>query len=346
MKRAGLLVAAALAGCGDPVDDGSQFLPHLSDYHLFTGALADQKPVAGLVPYEVASPLYSDGAQKLRFIQLPAGAKIHFDATGRWQFPDGTTIVKTFYYDHDQRDATLGRRVLETRLLLNQGGAWSAITYVWNDAQTEADRFVAGKALHVDYIDPDGVARAVGYQVPSTPTCKNCHGQAKRFVPLGPRTRQLNRTHDYGAGAENQLAHFAAAGMFDGALPDPATLEALVEPRGTASVEKRARSWLEANCAHCHNGDGYASSTDLELEADTATPIDFGACRHPVAAGNASGGLLYDIVPGQPDNSIMIHRMKSNAPQTKMPQLPLTTVDEFGVKLVTDWITGLQGACQ
>src|SRR5262249_44305186 len=107
------------------------------------------------------------------------------------------------------------------------------------------------------------------------------------------------------------------------------------------------RSWLDANCAHCHNERGYAASTALRLQIATVTPIDLGQCRHPVAAGSASGGLLYDAVPGKPDQSIRLYRMKSNDAKVKMRQLPLTTIDQFGVDLVSQWIAQRAApACQ
>jgi uncharacterized repeat protein (TIGR03806 family) len=337
---------AALAGCSNPPATEDP-LNKLSEYNLFVGPLAQQNPGPNLVPYDVVSPLYADGAGKFRFLSLPTGTKIHFDPTGRWTFPDGAMIVKTFYFDNDARNPAAGRKLLETRLLIFKGGTWETHTYVWNDAQDDATVFSAGEALHVDFVDGNGMPGSVDYQVPSTSQCKNCHGQNKVLTSLGPRTRQLNRDHDYGAGAENQIAHLQKLGLFDVDPGPPAMLDALVDPRGTDTVEKRARSYLDANCAHCHNSGGYASSTNLQLNIETTNPIDLGICRHPVAAGPASGGFLFDVFPGQPNNSIMTYRMKSNDPQIKMPQLPLTTVDTFGADLITQWIAGrTDPACQ
>jgi uncharacterized repeat protein (TIGR03806 family) len=226
-------------------------------------------------------------------------------------------------------------------------GTWYPVTYIWNDAQSDADRWVAGQAIHVNRVDENGSAAPLEYQVPSTSQCKSCHGQSKKFVPLGPRTKQLDRMHDYGDGPENQLEHMAALGLFDGALPDAASRPKLVDPWGDAPLDSRARSYLDANCSHCHNEQGFAASTALRLQIDTTAAIDLGVCRHPVAAGGGSGGFLYDVVPGHADQSIMIYRMKSDDPKAKMPQLPLTTVDEAGVKLVSEWIESLGGGpCQ
>ncbi len=316
-------------GCGGESPPPEIPYDNLSQYNLFVGNPADQKPASNVVPYDVVSVLYADGAGKYRFLAVPPNQKIHFDPSGRWTFPDGTIVIKTFNY---------GQKLLETRLLINQGGTWSAHTYIWNDAQTDAVRYAAGKSIQLDMLD---------YQVPNSSQCKNCHGQNKLIVPLGPRTRQLNRDYDYGNGPENQISHLFKLGLLDADPGPPAMLPALADPHGTATVEERARAYLDANCAHCHNESGYASSTALRLEAETTLPIDLGVCRHPVAAGMASGGFLYDVVPGKPDQSIMVFRMKSNDPQYKMPQLPLTTVDQFGVDLISQWIAGrTDPACQ
>ena len=339
-------LAIGLVGCSgtEPPDPAELiFSPKLSTNNYFTGYPALQQPAPGVLPYSVASTLYADGAGKYRFLVVPSGKQIHFDPTARWGFPDGTTIVKTFYYDLDGRDPKAGRRLIETRLLRYQGGNWYGVTYVWNDAQTDADRYLPGRAVHVDRLDETGQPAPIDYQVPSTSQCKSCHGQQKRIVPLGPRTRQMNRVRGDGGGSENQITWFQSLGLLDGAVPDPATLDQLADPQGKAPIEARARAYLDANCAHCHNEDGYASSTALRLEVETQVPIDLGVCRHPVAAGMASGGFLYDVEPGHPEQSILVYRMKSNDPKTKMPQLPLTTVDRFGTQLVSDWIAGLGG---
>ena len=345
MRAYALLVAvsAFTIGCGEEDPALARFAPKLSSYPFFDGRLADQKPAAGVVPYEVISTLYADGAGKNRFLAVPPGAKIHFDPTGRWLFPDGTTIIKTFFFDPDERAPGKDRRLVETRLLKYTEGAWYAVTYVWNAAQTDAEREIAGREIHVDRVDGNGAPAPVVYQVPSTSQCKSCHGQAKKFVPLGPRSRQLDRAHDFGAGPENQLDHMAKLGLFDGPIPDEGARTKLVDPAGTAPLVDRARAYLDANCAHCHNQEGFAASTALRLEIETTEALDLGVCRHPVAAGGGSGGFLFDVVPGHPEQSVMIYRMKSSDPKAKMPQLPLTTVDEFGVRLLSDWIASLAG---
>ena len=239
MRAYALLVAvsAFTIGCGEEDPALARFAPKLSSYPFFDGRLADQKPAAGVVPYEVISTLYADGAGKNRFLAVPPGAKIHFDPTGRWLFPDGTTIIKTFFFDPDERAPGKDRRLVETRLLKYTEGAWYAVTYVWNAAQTDAEREIAGREIHVDRVDGNGAPAPVVYQVPSTSQCKSCHGQAKKFVPLGRRKigraeqrgrRRLDRSERsaelVGHGIEQQGAQlfafargFSAAEFLNGA---------------------------------------------------------------------------------------------------------------------------------
>jgi uncharacterized repeat protein (TIGR03806 family) len=197
----------------------------------------------------------------------------------------------------------------------------------------------------VTYLDEKGASTTVNYQVPSTSQCKNCHGQDKTLVPLGPRTRQLNRDHDYGsakmASTENQIDHLEGLGWVEGDIPPAPERFTLVDPYGDAPLEQRARSYLDANCSHCHRPGGEAGSTDLDLRAETKDPFQLGLCRTPVAAGPGSGGLLHDIVPGDPEASIMIFRMRSTEPKIKMPELPTQTSDADGVALIRDWIASM-----
>lgn len=305
--------------------------PHdkLSEYGFFTGALAAQTPADGVVAYDVAASLFADQSKKLRFLALPAGGKIGFDATGRWTFPDGTAFIKTFYFD----EAGGARSLAETRIEMKIAGVWTLQTYLWDAAQAEATRFVAGRTVHRS----DG-----DYRVPSSDQCKTCHFENDTPVPLGPRTRQLNRDIMQAGVAVNQLDDWAMRGLFATPPPAAATLEKLVDPFGSDALETRARSYLDANCAHCHSMGGTASATNLRLDFATTDWAQLGVCKSPVSAGPGSGQLLYDVVPGDPDHSIVVHRMKSVDPAVKMPQLPTMTSDAAGTSLISQWIQSLQ----
>lgn len=352
--RAGFRVCAAaaatftLAACGgdDTSPAGGSDRPSsaspekLDALELFEDAVA-QTPAEGVEPYDVNAVLFADGAEKLRFMSVPAGETASYDATGFWDYPNGTTFIKTFFFYYDARDPTLGRRLIETRIIRRDKGAWTGRTYIWNDAQTEASRYKVGKTLRVDWIDAFGEDHGQDYRVPNDNECKTCHSNNHKFEPLGPRTRQLNREHDYHGAAQNQIDHFVDLGWVSGDIGDAADRFTLADPYGSDTVERRARAYLDANCSHCHRPGGEAGSTALDLRAEISNPYSLGVCRTPVAAGPGSGGSNYDIVPGDPEASIFVFRMASTDPELKMPELPTLTSDAQGTELIRQWITAM-----
>ena len=305
----------------------------LSTWALFTDGPA-QTPAADVVPFEVISPLYADEALKLRFLRVPAGATIGYDPVARWDFPVGTVLVKTFAYPDDARVVDGPRRLLETRLLVHDDDGWTPHVFVWDDAQTEATRRIAGETLDVAWTDATGAARTLDYRVPNTNQCLQCHGARGDTHPLGPRTRQLDR--------DGQLEELDARGLLAPSPPPPAERVHLTDPADEAApLDDRARAYLEGNCAHCHNATAAAQSTGLRLELETTTPIDLGVCRSPFSAGPGTGGRAFDIVPGHPEQSILIFRVSSTEPELKMPEGPTRTSDAFGVTLLTQWIDAM-----
>jgi uncharacterized repeat protein (TIGR03806 family) len=308
---------------------------------LFEDAV-EQTPSEGVIPYDVNAVLYADESEKLRFISIPDGESATYDAMGLWDYPDGTRFVKTFFYYLDARDPSLGRRLLETRIVERAKGAWTGRTYLWNDAQTVATRHKVGKTLEVEWIDADGNERRQDYRVPNDNECKTCHSKSHHFEPLGPRTRQLNRDHAYDGGERNQIDYLVELGWLQGQVGVASDRFTLAEPYGSDSIERRARAYLDANCSHCHRPGGEAGSTALDLRAETTNPYMLGVCRHPVSAGPGAGDRSYDIVPGDPDASILVFRMESTDPELKMPELPTLTSDSQGTELVRAWIAAMQ----
>ncbi len=356
ISRAALLLGAALlAGCDDAPEEpapepgghaghgGHDHPQLLSEWGFFADGPA-QVPAEGVIPYDVNAPLFSDHTLKHRFFRLPEGARVTYDDTGRWVFPEGAVLVKTFSYPRDARDPSLGERLLETRLLVRTAGAYTVHTFVWNEAQTDAEHVVAGARIPVSWIDAGGVEQSLEYRVPNTNQCLGCHGGSEYGVTdvLGPRTRQLNRLRDFGDGPVNQIDHFDALGLLDRTPPPAGARETLPEPfSDLAPLEARARAYLEANCAHCHYEDGAAGSSGLHLGLEVEQPGALGVCKVPFAAGEGTGGHLYDIVPGRPEESILVFRMRSVDPNIKMPELPAQLADTAGADLVAAWIDAM-----
>jgi uncharacterized repeat protein (TIGR03806 family) len=313
----------------------------LDAYHLFTDAGA-RVPNAALTPYVLNTPLFSDYAEKFRFVYLPPGKQAAYRADGVLDFPVGATLVKTFAYPADFRKPDEKVRYIETRLLIHKQDGWIALTYVWNDAQDSAVLKRAGVHADISFVNAKGETQRIDYHVPNVNQCKQCHSLNGEMTPIGPKARNLNRSFAFASGEENQLTHWMHNGILTGA-PDPKTVVVLPkwdDPK--ASIEDRARAYLDVNCGHCHNRAGLASNSGLYLTYDEASPSALGINKRPIAAGIGSGNLPFAISPGEPERSILLYRMQSTEPGVMMPQIGRTLSDDEAVKLVRAYILSLK----
>lgn len=318
------------------------FKEKLSDYGFFEGKINEQKPAKNVTPYTLNAPLFSDYAYKLRFVQLPDNQPVAYNPDSVFQFPKGTAIIKTFYYKNDERNDKKGRRLIETRVLLNQENGWVSLPYIWNDAQTDAVLEVTGGTTKVTWRDAQGAKKEFDYIVPNMNQCKGCHERNGVMTPIGPSARQLNGDFKYADGTENQLIKWKTANILRG-VDDLKNAPKLVHYDDvTAPLDARARAYLDINCAHCHNKTGPAQTSGLLLDWQTTDSTAYGFYKTPIAAGRGSGNLLFDIVPGKPNESILSYRMESIDPGIMMPELGRSQQDTEGVKLIKDWIKSMK----
>ncbi len=294
----------------------------LGEYGFFVDA-SGQVPAVGVVPYRLNVPLYSDGAEKLRFAYVPKGKQALADGEGLLQFPVGSALIKTFAFGEGE-----GRRLIETRLLLHRADGWVALPYRWNAEQTEARLALAGARVPV--ITPSG--EELNYRIPNKNQCKECHGLNDEVTPLGPKARNLSAAW---------LEQMVAAKHLD-AMPAGADVFSLWEARDQAEPAKAARAYLDVNCAHCHQPGATASNSGLDLRWEQGDPHPIGIFKRPVAAGRGAGGYEFSIVPGQPEDSILLYRMESIEPGVAMPELGKGTVDAEGVAAVRKWVAGME----
>ena len=364
---------AGQAECIPGGDGGYIHAPYASISQYCLISLADDGGIAfdsSVTPYDLNTPLFSDYALKVRGVWMPAGTSALYDDTNAFSFPTGTVLIKSFGLRDDSRTPDV--RWVETRLLINTGDAgWKGYGYLWNDAGNDAAISYGGGAVPLTWISADGgtVQDAEGgtayyfdadggtvkyadggtnfYPVPSYGQCQQCHESNSIMTPIGPKARELNKNFAYASGSENELTHWTNAGILTGAPADPTQAPKLPvwNDPSTGTVEQRARAYLEANCAHCHNTGGYAHTTGLFLWASETDPTTYGICKAPVAAGPATGGNAFDVVPGDPLHSIMIYRMTSTSPGVMMPLIGRSVVDEEGLGLLNSWITSLDGGC-
>jgi uncharacterized repeat protein (TIGR03806 family) len=295
-----------------------------------------------VIPYGLNSALFTDYAFKKRFIKIPKGLKANYNPDEVLDFPEGTVLIKNFYYPADFRKPEEYLRILETRLLIKESGIWRTLPYIWNEEQTDAFLTVAGKNLDVSWMHYDGVVRTINYSVPNMNQCKGCHLKGDAVMPVGPSARQLNGDYHYVQGKLNQLVHWQELNVIDG-MPSITQVPKLVSyDDEQVLVDQRARAWLEINCAHCHRADGPAKNSGLHLLASVTDPSRLGVGKAPVAAGKGSGGLLYDIVPGKPDESILQFRIESVHPGIMMPELGRSMTHVEGAELVRKWISEMK----
>ena len=371
--------ALALVACSrtsQPVHFFAEGRPSkLSDWQVIYTDGPNLALNAGVIPYDLNTALFSDYAHKLRTIWMPRGTSAKFSADGSFDFPVGTIISKTFYYPRtkgaardsiavartydqsadfsDKAQGELGLKLanvhlVETRILVRRQGGWEALPYVWNAAQTEAVLARTGDAKPLELVSDDGTKQAFTYVVPNENQCAGCHVvdlKTKQIAPIGTKARHLNRVYSYAMVRENQLLHWTKLGYLTG-ITDPASAAKNADWRDVAQpLDARARAYLDINCGHCHNAKGPANTTALDLTIFAADDRYLGICKPPVAAGRGTGDHFFDIVPGNPQDSILPYRMRSSEPGVMMPEQGRTTTHVEGVVLIEQWISATTGRC-
>jgi len=304
-----------------------------------TGAFSDLiqvTPQAGIVPYEVNVPFWSDGAHKKRWFCLAdTNLTVGFAREGSWDFPVGSVWIKHFELELTNGVPGSARRI-ETRFLVRTPDGAYGVSYRWDNSQTNAT-LVASEGLDEDLdVQSEGETRTQTWHYPSRAECLKCHGTAGGFA-LGFNTPQLNRDSDYAGVGGNQIAALDRAGYFSSPVTGLHTLRALVAATNTAwSLEFRVRSYLAANCGQCHQpGTDCLARWDARISTPTA------------AAGIIGGRLVFPpavnpnarvIEPGLAENSMLLFRL-STLGSSHMPPIATSVVNANAVALLGEWVT-------
>lgn len=312
----------------------------LSETGLFR-SLEDLTPQPGVIPYDVNSPLWSDGARKLRWIVLPGDGRIRFAPTGPWKFPAGTVFVKHFELGEDG-DPRVEMRRLETRLLVvDRAGQGFGVTYRWRADQRDAELLSDGRTEEIRRETSDG-ARSQSWTYPSRADCLICHTPQAGFV-LGVNARQLNgRFPSSGSQvADNPLRAWSHAGLFQAPVPESSLtgLPKLVNVADTrAPLEQRVRSYLDANCAQCHRPGGTRAGFDARFEVPLADQKLIGGTLTASDLGVPGARL---VVPRDRSRSMLYLRMARRKDTFNMPPLASRRVDDAALEALARWIDGL-----
>ena len=302
--------------------------------------------------YSLRHSSFSDYAFKSRYIFLPKGKKAVLDiSTGLLEFPDGASIIKRFFYysstqgmdcyspdgylDASFADQRLDEAIagpdcdLEVRVLRKVSGDWMPEVYRWNNSKVRYESTPSGGFQKVRLHDRKEVT-TFRYSIPDLGECAQCHvgalGHASEFDIIGPSTIQRIdwRNSDLG---------FVDVDV-SGSAREKSPLQ-----------NELARDYLDINCAHCHNPAGLAASSFLYLTKDILPTPLLGICKPVVASGVGYGSNEYDIVPGRPEESILLDRMQSVSANKKMPELGRSLRDEYGATIVAEWIRMMAGSC-
>lgn len=342
--KAPAVPATALSYC-DEAGSGVNFRAEeapcekLSGYRFFTDG-AKQIPNARVIPYALNTPLFSDYAGKHRFLYVPQGGYADYATNAVLDFPAGSVILKTFTHAPDLSKPSQSK-VVETRVLVRKKSGWVGYPYVWNDDQTDAVLTIEGASIESKLKHEDGKTETFTYLVPDKNQCKKCHEGLGGMAPIGPKVRNINRLAE--GSAINQLTVLAEAGILKGLPSDMASIPqgAVWDDPKSGTLDRRAREYLDNNCAHCHSPTGPARTSGFYLNIEETVPVKYGVCKNPVAAGPGAGGRPYDIVPGNPGQSVLVYRMESTVAGTKMPELGRSLAHTEGVKLITDWVAAM-----
>ena len=323
--------------------------PKLSDYHFFVGPLKDQKPGYKVIPYEPASSLFSDYAHKKRFIWMPQGTSATYNGDDNvLEFPVGTVMIKTFYYDNVQ--PSNNTKIIETRLLVRKNDEWKLYDYVWNENQTEAFLDTEGNGIFVPVTwTQNGASRSVDYKIPSQTECVTCHkinvnSTGERNTPIGPKPQNLNTVYNYGKFSRNQLEYWKRIGYIDNTLPNLASIYSAVDWRDTSKpLEFRAKSYIDINCAHCHRVGGHCDYVPQRFNFSNMDMYTFGICLPPLF--NIPDNP-YVINAGDADHSELMYRINTNEGSEMMPIIGRTIIHEEGVALMREYINSLPNPCK
>ncbi len=324
-------------------DTSATFPRKLSETGLFTD-LATLQPAPGVVPYSVRAERRLDNAKAERYVAIPGDATVRLaeNILEAAEYPEGTVLVKQITMP------AIGKQPetrLETQLLHYERGRWNPYSYLWDEAGKDATLVGAGGATRSirvrDLLElgaPDAVTDGT-WNVSAVNECKLCHNAGPKFV-LGFARNQLDvPTTTSSAGQGGQLASLIAqnviAPVASLAVNDPWRL---VDPHDESQpLEDRARSYLHANCAHCHHPGGNAiASFHLRRE------LPFDKLNTNKGSGIGTFGLDDPkiITPGEPYRSLLLYRM-SKLGYARMPYIGSRVVDSEGVALVADWIASL-----
>lgn len=293
------------------------FEDKLSHYNIFKGNPSELIPNDKFEVLELNSKLFTDYSYKQRLVNIPDGKIIDKKSNGELIFPNGTILTKTFFYPHDERDWSKGKKIIETRLEIKEKNTWNIATYIWNDEQTDAFLNSDGKNVSVNWINSEGNNQKINYEVPNSNQCVLCHQSNLKVTPIGPTLKNLNLLVNRNGLNINQLSHLQSNGFLtDFSIENIGSITNYEDPNNT--LDERFKSYLFINCAHCHNPEGWEESSRKPYDFRYETPL---------------------INMGIIGKENKLHRVVNNG---RMPYLGTTIKHNEGIEIINEYLKYLK----
>ncbi|MFT4072116.1 MAG: hypothetical protein QM654_09415 [Dysgonamonadaceae bacterium] len=306
-----LLIFLNDKGISNTIKNNIVFKQRLSEYGLYQGKISELIPCEKAETIEIASASFTDYTEKQRIILLPKGQKMKAKGNGLRDFPNGTIITKTFFYQNKTNDKTKALHILETCLLIKDQNQW-------NDTQNEAYLLKDGTIIPVSFVDEKGSNRTTNYKIPSRADCISCHRQNDKIFSIGLKMTNINIAINRDQDTVNQSECLRQKGKLE--ITGITQIATTTDYKNEAeSLEMRAREYLDINCAHCHNPNGIGYITQLDLRNETAI--------------NHTGIWL--------KQGKIAYRM-ATSDELHMPKIATTIPHDEGVKLILDYIANLK----
>jgi uncharacterized repeat protein (TIGR03806 family) len=272
------------------------------------------------------------------------------------ELPVGSVLIKTFYYDDVQNVTPVGAtRIIETRLMIRKATGWIFADYIWNADQTEAYFNLAGSNTPVTWLE-NGVERSVNYRIPSEEQCIVCHKKRESingtdqtvFVPIGIKPQNLNFGFTSSSTARNQLSKWIEQGYLQNNFTFPTIANSTIDYEdATKPLETRARSYVDINCAHCHQNDRHCDYRPMRFAFnETANnPTNMGVCVDTQDMQDFAPSLGRIVTPGNINRSMLYHRLNTTDEAIRMPLHGRTLIHDEGIILIEAWINSLTNSC-
>ncbi|GEM_PF-2043299 len=295
-----------------------------------SGCFGEKGKTKGMIPYDVKAVLWTDGATKDRWIEIPPNTMIDVSDPAKLVFPEGSVLAKNFSFIIEDELV-----VKETRVMVKGAFGWEFHTYKWNEDGSDADLLSEKDDAQLTTTFREESLQ-VRHLFPDRANCRMCHGLDLQV--LGPRLDQMDKTFTIQGNAFDGLTllkdvkYIPADAKVDVPIPD--------YEDESVSVEKRARAFLHTNCAHCHRPGGWKpSSLEMDLRFETSF-IDTKTCDIQAS----SGSILVQnprISPGDAKGSVLYQRL-TDLGLDQMPPIGRSVIPEAGAEVVKAWINNME----